>query len=55
MGMGGFGGYGFGSMLGYGLIGGLLNLAVIAVVVYYAVKLALKHSYQDQTKNNKQE
>ena len=36
-----FGGNGFG-MMGLGLIGWLLNFFVIGIVVYLAVKLALK-------------
>lgn len=35
-------GYGFG-MMGLGLLGWLLNLGAIAIVVYFAVKLALKN------------
>ncbi len=37
------GGYGFG-MMGLGLLGWLLNLGAIAIVVYYAVKLALRNN-----------
>lgn len=35
------GGYGY-AMMGYGLLGWLLNLLVIGVVVYAAVRLALR-------------
>jgi len=35
------GGFGFG-MMGMGLLGWMLNLAAIGIVVYFAVKLALK-------------
>jgi len=35
------GAHGFG-MMGFGLIGWLLNLAVTGFVVYFAVRLALK-------------
>lgn len=46
--MGGYGwnmmsGHGFG-MLGIGFLGWLLNLGTIALVVYFAVKLALKNN-----------
>ncbi|MFT8320787.1 MAG: hypothetical protein ABF649_07775 [Bacillus sp. (in: firmicutes)] len=36
------GGYGFG-MMGYGILGWILNLLVIGIVVYYATKLALRN------------
>lgn len=39
------GGYGF-AMMGFGLLGWLLNLFVIGIVVYYSVKLALRKSKQ---------
>lgn len=34
-------GYGFG-MMGFGLLGWMINLIVIGIVVYFAVKLAIK-------------
>lgn len=39
------GGYGF-TMMGFGLLGWLLNLFMIGIVVYYSVKLALKKDKQ---------
>lgn len=36
------GGFGY-SMMGFGLLGWLLNLVVIGLVVYFSVKLALKN------------
>lgn len=36
------GGFGY-SMMGFGLLVWLLNLVVIGLVVYFAVKLALKN------------
>lgn len=35
--------YGIG-MMGFGIIGWLLNLTVIGIVVYFAVKMALRKS-----------
>lgn len=53
--MGGYGGmmngYGFG-MMGFGLLGWLINLIVIGAVVYYATKLALKN-YNKEKKQMK--
>lgn len=36
------GGYGFGIM-GYGMLTWVLNLIVIGLVVYFSVKMALRH------------
>lgn len=35
------------NMMGYGLLGWILNLASIGIVVYYATKLALKNNHKD--------
>lgn len=36
------------NMMGYGLLGWILNLASIGIVVYYATKLALKNYHKDK-------
>lgn len=39
-------GYGF-NMFGFGFLGPIINLLFIGIVVYYAVRLALKHHKDD--------
>lgn len=41
------GSFGIG-MMGYGLLGWILNLLAIGIVVYYATKIALKNYNKEQ-------
>ncbi|WP_171038108.1 hypothetical protein [Aquibacillus sediminis] len=49
MGGGMMNGYGIG-MMGFGILGWLINLIIIGAVVYYATKLALKNYNKEQEK-----